>query len=150
MQCMHCFRTKIGSLGFFSFGNRFTTVKAPGVVSRVSSNTLSLEKETIGLGSLFASLQASSQARQPMHFVVSMSMPLNSTPPAEVCGVCAAWADLAPPASRTPPAAPATFKKFRLLMVISLPSRGVRRQRKYFRIMICRISPSIVSMIPSA
>lgn len=117
---MHCFRTKIGSLGFFSFGNRFTTVKAPGVVSRVSSNTLSLEKETIGLGSLFASLQASSQARQPMHFVVSMSMPLNSTPPDEVCGA-AAWADLAPPASRTLPAAPATFRKFRLLMVISLP-----------------------------
>jgi hypothetical protein len=60
-----------------------------------------------------------------MHFVVSISIPSNSTPPSEVCGA-AAWAELAPRASRTPPAAPAAFKKFRLLMVISLPSRGIR------------------------
>ncbi len=26
LQCMHCFRTKIGSSGFFSFWKRFTTV----------------------------------------------------------------------------------------------------------------------------
>src|SRR5512135_1159380 len=121
LQCMHCFRTKIGSSGFFALGNRFTTVKAPVVVSRVSSNTLSVEKETFGLGRWFASLHASSQARQPMHFVVSMSIPLTSTPPAEVSGDRAIWADADPPASRTPPAVPATFRKFRLLMVISLP-----------------------------
>src|SRR3989339_1393656 len=130
LQCMHCFRTKIGASGFFSFGNRFTTVKAPVEVSRFSSNTASLEKETFGLGSLFASLQASSQARQPMHFVVAMSIPLNSMPPPEVSGACAPRADAAPPASRAPPAAPATFRKFRLRMAISHPSLGRRRQRK--------------------
>jgi hypothetical protein len=56
-----------------------------------------------------------------MHFVVSMSIPLNSMPPAEVSGARASWADAVPPASRTPPAAPAAFRKFRLLMVIALP-----------------------------
>src|SRR5512141_2477541 len=61
-----------------------------------------------------------------MHFVVSMSIPLNSTLPAEVSGDRAIWADAVPPASRTLPAVPATFRKFRLLMVISLPSRGIR------------------------
>src|SRR5512134_3288344 len=114
LQCMHCLRTKIGLSGSFSFGNLFTTVKASGVVSRFVSNTLSLEKETSGLGSLFASLQASSQARQPMHFVVSISIPLNSPFPVTCDAACAGFL---PPARRAP-AVPATFRKSLLLIVI--------------------------------
>src|SRR4030067_2284254 len=77
--CRHCLRTKTGLSGFFPFENRLRTVNAPGEVSRFVSKTLSLEKETSGLGNPFCSLHASSQLRQPMHFVVSTSNPSNST-----------------------------------------------------------------------
>src|SRR3972149_1606153 len=74
-QCRHCLRTKTGLSGFFPFENRLRTVNAPGEVSRFVSKTLSLEKETSGLGNPFCSLRASPQLRQPMHFVVSISIP---------------------------------------------------------------------------
>src|SRR3989337_4093117 len=74
-QCRHCLRTKTGLSGFFAFGYRLRTVNAPGEVSLFFSKTLSLEKETSGLGHPFSSFHASSQLRQPMHFVVSTSNP---------------------------------------------------------------------------
>src|SRR3972149_278138 len=74
-QCRHCLRTKTGLSGFFSFVYRLRTVNAPGEVSLFFSKTLSLEKETSGLGNPFCPLHASSQLRQPMHFVVSISIP---------------------------------------------------------------------------
>src|SRR4030067_1617313 len=77
-QARHCLRTKTGLSGFFAFGYRLRTVNAPGEVSLFFSKTLSLEKETSGLGNPFLSLQRSSQLRQPMHFLVSASNPYNS------------------------------------------------------------------------
>src|SRR5512145_1056744 len=75
LQWRHCFRAKTGLSGSFSFANRLTTVYASGVGSLFCSNTLSLEKETSGFGRLFFSLHASSHARHPMHFVVSINIP---------------------------------------------------------------------------
>src|SRR5512139_2447965 len=74
-QCMHCFRTKIGLSGSFEFGNLLRTVKASGVVSRIRSRTFSSDKGSFGGGSLFCRLHASSQLLQPMHAVVSISIP---------------------------------------------------------------------------
>src|SRR3990172_12077085 len=76
-QCRHCLRTKTGLSGFFPFENRLRTVNAPGDVSRFVSKTLSLEKETSGLGNPFCSLHASSPLRQPMPFFVSIIIPYN-------------------------------------------------------------------------
>src|SRR3990172_2635225 len=68
LQCMHCFRTKIGFSPALGVGGFFSTVKASGGVSRFFSKTLLLLKETSGLGNPFFSLHASSQMGYPIHF----------------------------------------------------------------------------------
>src|SRR3972149_1664911 len=78
-QCRHCLRTKTGVAGVCPCENRVRTVNVPGEVSRFVSKTLSLEKETSGLGNPFCSLHASSQLRQPRHFVVSIIIPQKSS-----------------------------------------------------------------------
>src|SRR6476620_1502670 len=111
-QCMHCFLTKTSPLLVLK---RFTIVNCFSVVSRTFSNALSLM--TSGTKLALVSEQETSQARQPMHRVVSTSTPTNSLS----SSVFAALADLAGSTGMT---AVAAVRKKHLLSMLSPDSQA--------------------------
>ena len=109
---MHCFLTKTSPLLVLK---RFTIVNCFSVVSLTFSNALSLM--TSGTKLALVSEQETSQARQPMHRVVSTSTPTNSLS----ASVVAALAGLAGSTGMT---AVAAVRKKHLLSMLSPDSQA--------------------------